>query len=578
MKAFRRGFALAGVLAGVIGAAEPVAAQRAPNTVSRDPNAPALMVLVFRGNQPNLGVQTADAIRERLGRDIPIRQLWNIPKDDIVKTLEASGYSTTEPLNANDAKALGTQLRADEYVEGRVSRGATGVVVNARLVLVRDPTLQQPFAAVTAGNPGGVASALSREIKAARAQLDDERNCYRLSREGKFPEAIAAARKGITDYPRATIARTCMLRAMVEAKASNDSVLALATEILAIDSTNRVALANAADIYKQQGAMDRAVEAWTNLLAADPTNTRLVEQVVRELGAAGEAPQAKPIIERAVAENPGDPGLVGLAWAVMRAVRDWDAAIKYGEELVQLDTARADTTYFVQLAAAYAADSQPQKSAEALSRGVAKFPTNASLQLARASALRTAGQTQQAIEALRAALAIDPKAGRARLLMGQLYMDMELPDSALAAIRQGAAAGDDSTALGQAALTFGNQLYRAANADTVAASKRAGFLQALPFLSLSDSLSANNTTKFLLGVTSFNLGLGYLQDVQREQRARNRAAACSAARTVTDYFNTAQINLPRGAETNAAAVTQLMGLIQQYGPYADQVTRQTCRA
>ena len=73
------------------------------------------------------------------------------------------------------------------------------------------------------------------------------------------------------------------------------------------------------------------------------------------------------------------------------------------------------------------------------------------------------------------------------------------------------------------------------------------FLQTLPFLQLSDSLSASPTTKFLLGVTAFNLGLGYAQDAQAAVKAKNNADACAATKSAEDYFATAQINVPAGA-------------------------------
>ena len=580
VKAFRHGFAMAGVLAGAAAAAlAPAGAQARPGQ-GPTPDTPRMLVLVFRGAEPKLRVDAADALRSRVSSDIPIRNLYLLPKQDIEATLEASGYSKTEPLTVNDAVALGKQMRADEFVDGTITREGGQVRVDARMVSVRDPALVQPFAPITAGNVNGAASALSKEIRAARAQLDDERDCYRLSREGKFAEAIAAARKGVTEYPKSTIARTCMLRAMVEMKAPADQVLAMANEILTIDPRSKVALANAADVYKQQGNTDKANEMWLNLLAADPTNTRLVEQVVRELGQAGQVSQARPIIEKAVAENPGDPALVSLAWAVMRATRDWDAAIKFGEELVTLDTARADTLYFVQLAGAYAADSQPQKASEALARGTAKFPQNAGLWVSYATALRGAGQTQQAVDALRRALAADPKVPRARLVMAQLYMDLNQPDSALAAIRAGRAAGDDSTQLGQAALTLGNTMYRAATGNQDAAAKRATYLQGLQFLTLSDSLSASGTTKFLIGVSSFQLGLGYAQEAQAEVKAKRNAGACSATRSAIDHFATASINVPIGARenpANAGAAGQIMSAIQQYNPVLENWRKQFCR-
>ena len=57
------------------------------------------------------------------------------------------------------------------------------------------------------------------------------------------------------------------------------------------------------------------------------------------------------------------------------------------------------------------------------------------------------------------------------------------------------------------------------------------------------------------------------------------AAACSAARTASENFTLAQINVPPGAavESNRPAANQIMSAVQQYSAYLDQVTRATCR-
>ena len=103
----------------------PLAASAQP-VRAPDPNAPRLMVGVFRSADKTTGVQTADAIRQRITQDAGGRSLWVIPKNDITNTLEASGFSTTEALAPHDARALAQLLRADEYVVGNVVRASAG--------------------------------------------------------------------------------------------------------------------------------------------------------------------------------------------------------------------------------------------------------------------------------------------------------------------------------------------------------------------------------------------------------------------------------------------------------------------
>ena len=53
------------------------------------------MIATFASADKTLGQDAAEAVRNRVLRDADARKLTVIPKNDINKTLEASGYSTT---------------------------------------------------------------------------------------------------------------------------------------------------------------------------------------------------------------------------------------------------------------------------------------------------------------------------------------------------------------------------------------------------------------------------------------------------------------------------------------------------
>ncbi|MGK2934935.1 MAG: hypothetical protein ACSLFE_06780, partial [Gemmatimonadaceae bacterium] len=160
MKA-RPGFSIAAgtalTMAAMVLAAMPVQAQR-PGA----PPPPRVMVATFQSTEPGVGVQFAEALRARLGRDANARDLTVIPKADIENTLRASGYSTTEALSPNDAKALASLIRAKDYIDGTVTRTPAGYRVDARLVLARDNTVAQALPAADGGRLEQAAQAISR--------------------------------------------------------------------------------------------------------------------------------------------------------------------------------------------------------------------------------------------------------------------------------------------------------------------------------------------------------------------------------------------------------------------------------
>jgi len=291
------------VLAAIV-SAYPVATASAQRRAPDPP--PKVMITPFSSAEKDLGAQAAEAVRSRISKSIDEKKVTVIPKDDINSTLTASGYSTNEPLAPNDAKALANILRSDEYVEGTVSRTPTGVKIDARLVLARDNSLQQPLPSAEAAKLDQAAQMVARSYTQAREQLAAEKSCYTLFREGKFAEAEAMARSGLAKFPTGTIIGVCLGNSLQEQK-KTDSVLAVAERIRAVDPRNTSALRWAADIYQTRGDSEKATQALTGLLAADPSNDRLVEQVVNSLAASGKAAVAVPIIMEAVQRNPGDP-------------------------------------------------------------------------------------------------------------------------------------------------------------------------------------------------------------------------------------------------------------------------------
>jgi tetratricopeptide (TPR) repeat protein len=558
-------------------AGAPLASVEAQSTRTADPNAPRLMVGVFRAAEKNLGVQTADAIRTRINQDVPLKQLWVIPKQDITATLEASGFPTTEALASHDARALAQLLRADAYIVGNVQRDSAGAgyVVNAQYVLTRDQRLVQPLPAIRVDKPDKAAGEVSKQFREAHKQFASERQCTNFAREGKYTEAIAAARKGIAEYPNATLARLCLANALKESKAPNEQVLAVVDSVLKIDSRSQPALTLAYDAYKTANKAQEATDILLRLVAADPSNTRNLEAVINELAGSGQAQRAVPFVDQLVRENPGDPGYVQLQMRVHLAAKDYKGGIAAGEELMKLDTAAANVDLFTRLAAAAQLDSQPQRAAEIVAKGVQKFPTNVDLQLTYADILRQAGQPQQAVEALNKVIAANPKAPGVYTTRARLLMDMNQPDSAFAALEAAVAAGDSAANVARYALSLGQAAYRAANASKA----RPDYDRAVKFLQFSDKTAESDEAKFLLGVTSLSLGQMLLTEAGNLAKAgaSSRAQACTTAKEGQEALNVAQANVPRGGRFSPQAAQQALAGLGQLMPYADQMVKAVCK-
>jgi hypothetical protein len=539
-----------------------------------DPNAKRVMVTTFKTStanpaEKNLGVQAADELRSRIGSEFPYKQVYVMQKTEMNAFLEASGFPTTEALAPHDARALATQLRADEYLTGTATKNAAGFKIEANLVLSRDNTLIQPLGTYEAPKMGDVMKLVSKELKEARKQLEYEQKCVNSAREKKYDAALAFAKEGVLAYPKATLARICMANVMIEQKASNEELLKVAREITNVDARSSRGLAIMAQAYRELKMEDSAVVTLTRLLSTDPTNPRLQQDVVRQLADVANPRVARPVIDTAVMLNPGEPDLLKLRWLILLAVKDYKEAFQQGDELIRLDTSFADTTYFIRTAAAYQADSQFQKAAESASKGLQKFSGQSSLTYIQIASLKQAGQNQQALEALDKAEAGKIPVENSGFLRYTLLKDLNRTDEILPAIQKLIAAGDTSTTLRQALLQIGNEKLQAGQKSKLAEDYDA----ALKVLMYADSVTTGATkaqAQFLQGAVFVTYGALKLEQAQTTKN-------CQLAKDAKNMFADAQINLPKGGATAVDAMRRLMGAVMQLDPAADATIKQLCK-
>ncbi|MDP1857943.1 MAG: tetratricopeptide repeat protein [Gemmatimonadaceae bacterium] len=570
MKAWQRhGRTVAALLAGLVfqSSVSEIGAQQQTLQRGQTPG-PRFMVPVLRSNERNLGAQVADALRERMSGDFMMRTLWVIPKTDIDNALEQSGYSKTEPLNANDAKQLANLIRAEEYVEGTVAKTAGGYEFDGYLLLVRGDGMVQPLPKVSGAKPGDIAKGISGAVDAARKPLEEIKRCTLAARQNKYGEAIAEAQKGLKDYPNSVMARVCILEIANSQKWGADSIIKYAEDVLTLHKENRRALALVSDAYGEKKLDEKQIRALTTLLSLDPTNARLTETVVNIIAASGKPEVARPIIDEAVKQNPGDPSLIRLQWRIYLALKEYKQAAAIGEEMVKADTAAADTVFYTRIASAYLLSGDTAKAAEAAGRGTARFPQNTGLWMLQGQLARQAGQASQALVAFRKAVAIEPKTLGANLMIAQAFGDMGQPDSMLAALQAAEAAGDSKETIGGMALTQGNKLYREWNAQTPKNVDNAPRILAM--LAYADKVNPSPTAKFLSGVINLVIGQTLLQ-------SNAQTKSCDVANKASDALTNANMLIPQGAKAYPDQAGQLMQALQQFTPFADSQKKTLCK-
>ncbi len=571
-KLFLAGFALLGSM--------PLIAQR-PQQV------PNLTVMTFKSQEPEAGAKAADMLRERLSSSYSERQLTVVPTQRVVDILEQSGFDPNDSLPRYEEISLANLLRADEYVTGSITRGMEKDApyrVQAYLILPRskDLPLIQPLQPVEDRRLNKAMDQVRDQLRDARKQLDGERECTGRGKSRAYDEAIEAGRKGVAAYPQATLARLCVANVQYAqfVNATNnadsakfaDSSLATIREVIAIDSLSVPALQLAADLYKFRKNDAEYLKTLLALVHGDPTNLKLIDQVVNELAASGNSKQAVPFVKELLERNPGDPQFLNTAFLVFLDAEQYADAVEVGPELIRADTGKADTLYFMRMASAYTNLDQAQKAAEVYAEASAKFPNNSSFMLMHYAALEKAGQTLQALEVLKRLVAMDPTAVTPNLLLAKSFTDQKMPDSVYSLVERADAnikRPEDRKLFGTIALQQATVALREGNT----AKDRELVERAVKFATLGAKLdSTNNNLKFTIAQSS-------LVATQLTASENMTGKSCPAAQSAKASLDLARTNFDAltGDQTFGSVVEQMKVNVKQLTEAVDYQVKTFCK-
>jgi tetratricopeptide (TPR) repeat protein len=512
------------------GSAVSLSAQR-PETIR-------ITVMTFRTpgiEDKALGAKAADKLRDHIQDKFSERKVYVVPTKDVANNLEASGFPINDTLPPVEERTLANLLRADDYVTGRVTRDGRVYHVDARLVLSRDARYAQPLPPQQNDDLDDALDDMSKALREAMKQLPAERSCVGKARSGDVEGAIAVAREAIQDYPAATLVRLCIANIQydlyrnattaADSLSRADSTLAVANVILQYDSLSVPALRFATELYKLRGDSARSRQAALTLVKADPSDSKLVEQVINELASTGHAADAIPLVKDMLERNPGDSATLHTAFAVYVAAQDWPNVVATGPALVRTDTAAADTTYYLRMAYAHEQMKEPQKAAEVMAQAVAKFPNNRGLLLGQFKYLNDVGQTQQAGEVLKKLATLDP--GQGLLQLAGFYARQNQPDSVYATLQTLSQQTLSDTALRSVAAKFAMAQASLASKAAAVSKSDSDFVRAIHFGQLSDKLEPSDLAKFMTGAAVLQLS-------QKQLQANVEGKSCSVAQSVRD--------------------------------------------
>lgn len=191
-----------------------------------------------------------------------------------------------------------------------------------------------------------------------------------------------------------------------------DSARIAFEQVIEVDSTLAEPYIRLAFIYDQEGKTERAVELYEKAHRLEPSNQRYLYLYGSELLESGKLEEAVEHLEEAVEQNPGDYSShynLGQAFARLGKTGEARYHLAVSDSLRQLEVDLGEWRRLTRI--------NPESPAIWATYGVA---------------LRIAGRDEEALEALKVALHLDPKNPDIRFEIANLYLQYGELDAALA--------------------------------------------------------------------------------------------------------------------------------------------------
>jgi predicted Zn-dependent protease len=541
------------------------------------------------------------------------RELVELTRDKLEKPLERSGahglegykianyfqradLKKTLVLNDAELKILATELRADETVHGLLARHDGQYVLHARIGRLRSWGLQQPLPTLRNAALPALADQLVQEVIKARTQMTPLRRCENALLRGDRATAVREAEAAIRTYPYATIARDCLLSALLDGSGDARTLLAVADTTLGIDSTNTVAAVTRAQALEALKRSAPAVQAWERVYALHPDSAQLASSATEALLRLQEPARALRQIRAMQARFGARAEFRRLAFRAHTSLNQWPAAAAVGDTLERDDaTFRADSNYVTRYIEAlrqvndtltaieisaravrrhpgdariygqYLALITAEQSV-VLPRALARFPNVPDFRLLAANTARKSGDRQAAIANTKAAVESDSATLQPYLALAEDYLQLQLADSAVRVLQRAPRGGTDRERLRSYALARGVALLRSATGDTITPVQKA----ALVMISLADSLRSADDSRGVIAAAALQQARVYLI-------AAGRTKACTDLDPMNALLALASTAVTSGIGDGPSA-TEIQGALAAMLGAGDQARALYCKA
>jgi tetratricopeptide (TPR) repeat protein len=210
-----------------------------------------------------------------------------------------------------------------------------------------------------------------------------------------------------------------------------------------------------------------------------------------------------------------------------------------------------------------------------------RFPKDAEAWEVYGGTLFRAGELQQALEAGKHAVAVDPKIPDGFGFVFTVYRRLNWPDSAVAYAKQALKAGADSTLIGQQMVSVIGPYAQKADSltHTEDPGAKAAWQSVFDVALKIDSVVPGTPTKYFMGLAAAQMGLIGLKHVQQlgDLAKTNKAEACRQMTEIDDLLTSARVNITAGGSFDKAAAGSIMTLVMTDQPQLQAYKASICK-
>jgi tetratricopeptide (TPR) repeat protein len=353
-------------------------------------------------------VQLGDQIREKLDAKERLR-MRVVPRARICEILMGSGFRCPEPLDPANADRLADAMKTYAYMVGTLTRNSNPTL-HLRMVDQKKTGIAGwiTIVADTSWKVDRFASVVVDSIDSHLRAAESVRDCYdRLDHND-----LKGAREKVADafklYPNQPAAAMCLSRIFDAQHSPVDSIIFAFEKVVKGDSVNGKAWDRLAGAYQEKNDIQRAVEARTHQLEAQPENAGLRTQVAAGWIGLKQVQRGVDILDVGLQNNPLDGQALRIKQQACIDAQLWKCALSALTALYEADTTFLSDSVFY--AKAFGAAQSVNDTAAMLKwsgLAVKHIPNSLTMWRARANALKTAGRSDSALVAYQHVLQYD---------------------------------------------------------------------------------------------------------------------------------------------------------------------------